>query len=354
VSVLLVAAGVPQTIEGYMHVRGLTGLRQTIAIGPVASQETIKLMSGDGGGFFNTNSAHPFENPTGVSNFVEILLMLRYDVLLADEGRIALAIAARRHPDIVVLDLDLPDQDGIELIAGLRGWTSVPIIVLSARTAEEEKVVALDGGANDYMTKPFGIAEFMARLRVALRGTRRADECPVIETAHFTLDLAAKRARRGAEDVHLTATEWRMVAFLTRNAGRLVTSRRPSCSSRSGASRTPRTTTYASTRLRSAASSSPIRLTRGTSSPSHAPAFASIPASRRCDRRCRLIPPRWRVSARAAGFWNLSLPDRAVMRANLILRRTLNLCEGGGELRAAAPLLARPLEAQASDPTHGL
>jgi two-component system, OmpR family, KDP operon response regulator KdpE len=146
-----------------------------------------------------------------------------YDVLLAANGRQALALAVRRHPDIVVLDLGLPDLDGLEVIAGLRGWTSVPIIVLSARTTELEKVAALDAGANDYMTKPFGIAEFMARLRAALRVTRRTEEAPVLETLDFTLDLAARRARRGAQDVRLTATEWQIVELMARNPGRLIT-----------------------------------------------------------------------------------------------------------------------------------
>jgi two-component system, OmpR family, KDP operon response regulator KdpE len=146
-----------------------------------------------------------------------------YDVLLAAEGRLALALAARRHPDIVVLDLGLPDMDGIDVIAGLRGWSLVPIIVLSARTAEDEKVAALDGGANDYMTKPFGIAEFMARLRVAMRVTPGAEEAPIVRTRDFTLDLAARRARRGGHDVHLTATEWEILGLLVRNPGRLVT-----------------------------------------------------------------------------------------------------------------------------------
>jgi two-component system, OmpR family, KDP operon response regulator KdpE len=146
-----------------------------------------------------------------------------YDVLLAGEGWIALALAARPHPDIVVLDLGLPDIDGIDVIAGLRGWTWVPIIVLSARTAEEAKVAALDAGANDYMTKPFGIAEFMARLRASLRVTRPPDEPPILRTPGFSLDLAAKRARHGADDVHLTATEWQILGLLARNPGRLIT-----------------------------------------------------------------------------------------------------------------------------------
>jgi two-component system KDP operon response regulator KdpE len=146
-----------------------------------------------------------------------------YDVLLAGEGRIALAVGAHRYPDIVVLDMGLPDIDGIDVIAGPRGWTWVPIIVLSARTAEEGKVAALDAGANDYMTKPFGIAEFMARLRASLRVTRRPDEPPVLRTPDFSPDLAAKRARRGADDVHLTATEWQILGLLARDPGRLIT-----------------------------------------------------------------------------------------------------------------------------------
>jgi len=156
---------------------------------------------------------------------MEVNLRARgYDVLLAADGRLALALAARRHPDIVVLDLGLPDLDGLAVIAGLRGWTSLPIIVLSARSTEDETVAALDAGANDYMTKPFGIAEFMARLRVALRvNGRPADESPVLETADFTLDLAARRAQRGGRDVHLTATEWQIVSLLARHPGRLVT-----------------------------------------------------------------------------------------------------------------------------------
>jgi two-component system KDP operon response regulator KdpE len=146
-----------------------------------------------------------------------------YEVLLASDGRHALALAARRRPDVVVLDLGLPDLDGVEVIDGLRGWTSVPIIVLSARSAELEKVAALDAGANDYVTKPLGIAEFMARLRAALRVSGPAQEAPILETPDFTLDLAAKRAHRGRNDVRLTATEWQMVELLARNPGRLIT-----------------------------------------------------------------------------------------------------------------------------------
>jgi len=148
-----------------------------------------------------------------------------YEVALATTGHEALALAARNHPDAVVLDLGLPDMDGVEVIEGLRGWTSVPIIVLSARTEESQKVAALDAGANDYVGKPFGMDELMARLRVALRVPASVEDAPLIETPDFTIDLAAKRVHRGGHEVRLTSTEWQVVEFLTRNAGRLVTQR---------------------------------------------------------------------------------------------------------------------------------
>ena len=146
-----------------------------------------------------------------------------YDVQLAKSGHEALALAARRHPDVVILDLGLPDMDGIDVIHGLRGWTAIPIIVLSARAAEAQKVAALDAGANDYVSKPFGMDELMARLRVALRSTTPAEEMPVVETPDFTIDLAAKRVQRNGKDVRLTATEWQVVELLARNPGKLIT-----------------------------------------------------------------------------------------------------------------------------------
>jgi two-component system KDP operon response regulator KdpE len=146
-----------------------------------------------------------------------------YDVHIAATGAQALSLAARRHPDAVILDLGLPDMDGVDVIRGLRGWSAMPIIILSARTGEAQKVAALDAGANDYVTKPFGIDELMARLRVALRAPASVQEVPTIETAHFTIDLAAKRVRRANRDVRLTATEWQVVELLARNPGRLIT-----------------------------------------------------------------------------------------------------------------------------------
>ena len=121
-----------------------------------------------------------------------------YEVDLAPTGEAALALAARNHPDLVILDLGLPGIDGIEVIRGLRGWTRVPIIVLSAREGERDKVAALDAGADDYVTKPFGMDELLARLRAALRRAAPADEAAAVVTPDFTVDLAAKRVRAGA------------------------------------------------------------------------------------------------------------------------------------------------------------
>jgi two-component system KDP operon response regulator KdpE len=148
-----------------------------------------------------------------------------YDVELAPTGEAALTIAARKHPDLVILDLGLPGIDGTEVIRGLRGWTAVPIIVLTVRETEGDKVAALDAGADDYVTKPFGMDELLARLRAALRRAAPAEEEAVVETRDFTVDLAAKRVTRSGEEVRLTPTEWHVVEMLVRNAGRLVTQR---------------------------------------------------------------------------------------------------------------------------------
>jgi len=146
-----------------------------------------------------------------------------YEVDAATTGEIALEMAARHHPDVVVLDLGLPAMSGIEVIHGLRGWTEVPIIVLSARDAEREKIAALDAGADDYVTKPFGMGELLARVRAALRRSAPSSEEATVATDAFTIDLAAKRVTNGDGEVRLTPTEWHLVEVLVRNAGRLVT-----------------------------------------------------------------------------------------------------------------------------------
>jgi two-component system, OmpR family, KDP operon response regulator KdpE len=148
-----------------------------------------------------------------------------YTVDMAADGEEALALAARHRPDAVILDLGLPGISGIEVIEGLRGWTATPILILSARGAEHDKVAALDAGADDYVTKPFGMDELLARLRAALRRNAPAAELAVVETSDFTVDLATKRVRRGDGEVRLTPIEWGMVEVLVRNAGRLVSQR---------------------------------------------------------------------------------------------------------------------------------
>ncbi|HEY0516557.1 MAG TPA: response regulator [Solirubrobacteraceae bacterium] len=150
----------------------------------------------------------------------------QYEVDLAEDGASALAAAARRPPDVVVLDLGLPDMDGSDVIRGLRGWTQVPIVVLSARAGQGDKVDALDAGADDYVTKPFGMDELLARLRAAVRRGIAGEEAPVVDTASFTVDLAAKEVRTASgEHVRLTPTEWHLLEVLTRNEGKLVPQR---------------------------------------------------------------------------------------------------------------------------------
>ncbi|MCL6731541.1 DNA-binding response regulator [Streptomyces sp. JV178] len=163
------------------------------------------------------------DEPQIVRALVINLKARKYDVDAASDGATALQLVASRHPDVVVLDLGLPDMDGVDVIKGLRGWTRVPIIVLSARHTSDEKVEALDAGADDYVTKPFGMDELLARLRVAVRRAEpTAGEDVLVETAGFTVDLAAKKVNRGGEDVRLTPTEWQLLEVLVRNTGRLV------------------------------------------------------------------------------------------------------------------------------------
>jgi two-component system, OmpR family, KDP operon response regulator KdpE len=149
-----------------------------------------------------------------------------YVVDLAESGEEALQLAARNHPDVVLLDLGLPTMDGLEVIDGLRGWSQVPIVVLSARGNERDKVAALDAGADDYVSKPFGMDELLARLRAAVRRATVVDEAPTIVTPDFTVDLAAKRVIDTAgTPVRLTPTEWQLLEVLVRHPDQLVTQR---------------------------------------------------------------------------------------------------------------------------------
>jgi two-component system KDP operon response regulator KdpE len=164
------------------------------------------------------------------------LKVREYHVDVAATGTEALEIAARHPPDLVILDLGLPDLDGVEVIAGLRGWTKAPIIVLSGRADSTDKVEALDAGADDYITKPFGVEELLARMRAALRRTGTAEDQPQIRFGTLVVDLAAKRVTRQAtvptgggpageahpDDIRLTPTEWHLLEVLLRNPGKLL------------------------------------------------------------------------------------------------------------------------------------
>jgi two-component system KDP operon response regulator KdpE len=149
----------------------------------------------------------------------------RYEVSTAADGKSGLAAMARDRPDVLILDLGLPDMEGTEVIRGIRGWASVPIIVLSAWGQEPAKIAALDAGADDYVTKPFGMGELLARLRVAVRRASPAPDEPVVTAGEITVDLAAKLVRRAGADVRLTPTEWQLLEVLVRNRERLVTQR---------------------------------------------------------------------------------------------------------------------------------
>jgi len=148
-----------------------------------------------------------------------------YEVDLATTGEAALEVASGHPPDAVILDLGLPGISGLEVINGLRGWSRVPILILSAREAQAEKVAALDAGADDYVTKPFGMDELLARLRAALRRAAPIQEAPVIDTSDFRIDLNGKRIVTPTGEVRLTPIEWHLVEVLARNAGKLVTAR---------------------------------------------------------------------------------------------------------------------------------
>jgi two-component system KDP operon response regulator KdpE len=149
-----------------------------------------------------------------------------YDVAVAPDGETALQLAEARTPDLVILDIGLPGIDGIEVIRALRTWTSTPIIILSVRGDETDKVAALDAGADDFVTKPFAMNELLARVRASLRRSSVTGEEPVVETPDFTVDLRTKRVHRGDELVHLTPTEWAIVDLLVRNPGKLISQRR--------------------------------------------------------------------------------------------------------------------------------
>ncbi|NTW40689.1 MAG: response regulator [Cellulomonadaceae bacterium] len=146
-----------------------------------------------------------------------------YEVTTARTGALGLDAVASWHPDLVVLDLGLPDLDGMDVLRAVRGWSQVPVVVLSARQTSDDKVEALDAGANDYVTKPFGMDELLARLRAAARQRPTDGTAPaVVQTATFTIDSAHRRVTRDGLEVRLTPTEWNMLEILARNRGKVV------------------------------------------------------------------------------------------------------------------------------------
>ncbi len=150
----------------------------------------------------------------------------QYDVEVAADGNTALKTAAAYHPDLIVLDLGLPDIDGVEVIRGIRGWTEAPIIVLSGRAGSQDKVEALDAGADDYVTKPFGVDELLARMRaVTRRHSTQVDAPTTVQIGQYTVDIANHRVSGEGEDVRLTPTEWHLLSILVRNPGKLVSQR---------------------------------------------------------------------------------------------------------------------------------
>jgi two-component system KDP operon response regulator KdpE len=151
-----------------------------------------------------------------------------FEIHEADTGKLGLTEAANRKPDLVILDLGLPDTDGVEVVQRLREWTSMPILVLSARTLETDKIAALDAGADDYLTKPFGLGELLARIRVALRHAQAGgtqDKEGVFSVAELRVDLPHRRVHRDGAEVHLTPIEYRLLSVLIKHAGKVLTHR---------------------------------------------------------------------------------------------------------------------------------
>ena len=181
------------------------------------------------------------DDERSIRRFLKASLGGHFTILEATNGEEALTAVASEHPDAVILDLGLPDLDGVEVIEGLRGWTKAPIIVLSGRADSVDKVEALDAGADDYVTKPFGVEELLARMRAAVRRTGTAEDLPRIRLGDLVVDLAAKRVirqapvpagrdaagpdpadRAPADDIRLTPTEWHLLEVLLRNPGKLL------------------------------------------------------------------------------------------------------------------------------------
>src|SRR4051794_33093077 len=167
------------------------------------------------------------EDDSPLQRFLRLTLQRQnYSVIEASSGEDGIREASSRTPDLIILDLGLPDMDGVEVARRLREWSAIPIIVVSARGREQEKVVALDAGADDYLTKPFGVGELLARVRVALRRAAAADPEtgePVFSVGALHIDLARREIKVNDHAVHLTPNEFKLLSILVRNAGKVLT-----------------------------------------------------------------------------------------------------------------------------------
>src|SRR5262249_6692824 len=165
------------------------------------------------------------EDESQIRRFLRAILPAQgIEIFEAENGERGIVEVGLHRPDVVILDLGLPDINGVEVVVRLREWTDVPIIVLSARAEEPDKIAALDAGADDYVTKPFGVGELLARLRAAMRRSARGtDGAETFTIGPLTIDLAARRVERGGAPVHLTPIEYRLLAQLARHAGKVLT-----------------------------------------------------------------------------------------------------------------------------------
>lgn len=166
------------------------------------------------------------DDQPSIRRFLRTSLAARgHTIFEAENGEMALSEAVVRHPDLVILDLGLPDRDGIEITRRLREWTRTPILILSVRGAEADKVAALDAGADDYLTKPFSVGELLARIRAAMRHTLTSSVEPIFKTGELTVDFARRLVSMNGQEVSLTPTEYNLLRVLVAHAGKVLTHR---------------------------------------------------------------------------------------------------------------------------------
>ena len=163
------------------------------------------------------------DDERSIRRFLKASLGSQFVILEAANGEEALSAAASEHPDIILLDLGLPDLDGVEVTRRLREWSQIPIIIVSVREQEKDKIAALDAGADDYLTKPFGVGELMARLRAALRRSAQTDNEPVLSSGNLVVDLNQREVRVEGQVIALTPTEYDLLRMLIKHAGKVLT-----------------------------------------------------------------------------------------------------------------------------------